>query len=219
MNSKPELKLDWCTFHAAEYAVKNWHYSKTMPASRLVRVGVWEDGEFVGCVLFGKGASNRLGDPYELTHTEICELVRIALREHKTPVSRIMSIAIKMLKKHSPGLKLIVSFADSAQNHHGGIYQATNWIFVESKDHQSHIVKGRVYHSRSIHSKYGSGSQKIEWLRNNVDPHATLTLTGAKHKYLYPLTDEMRKRVEKLAKPYPKRVKQAMAGSPGTATV
>jgi RNA processing factor Prp31 len=33
-----------------------------------------------------------------------------------------------------------------------------------------------------------------------------------KHRYLMPLDDEMRKRIEPLRKPYPKRPKQAMAG-------
>ena len=38
-----------------------------------------------------------------------------------------------------------------------------------------------------------------------------------KHRYLMPLDGEMRKQIEPLGKPYPKRPKQAMAGSTGTA--
>ena len=34
------------------------------------------------------------------------------------------------ISRHSlPGLRLIVSYADKDQNHHGGIYRATNWIY------------------------------------------------------------------------------------------
>ncbi|MGV2431812.1 UNVERIFIED_CONTAM: protein Mom, partial [Pseudomonas aeruginosa] len=67
--------------------------------------------------------------PYGLTQIQGCELTRIALKNHKTPVSKILSIAIKFLKKQNPKLKLIVSFADPEQGHHGGVYQATNWIY------------------------------------------------------------------------------------------
>jgi len=37
---------------------------------------------------------------------------------------------LRKLKKHAKGLKLVVSYADFNQGHHGGIYQATNWIYV-----------------------------------------------------------------------------------------
>jgi hypothetical protein len=57
-------------------------------------------------------------------------LTRIALTNHKAPVSRIMAITLRKLKKHAKGLKLVVSYADFNQGHHGGIYQATNWIYV-----------------------------------------------------------------------------------------
>ena len=57
MNSRPELKIDWCTHEAAKYAVEHWHYSKRMPKSKLAKFGVWEGGKFVGCVIFGVGAT------------------------------------------------------------------------------------------------------------------------------------------------------------------
>ncbi|WP_449441465.1 Mom family adenine methylcarbamoylation protein [Serratia entomophila] len=46
-----------------------------------------------------------------------------------SPVSQILAKAIKFLSAVCPGLRLIVSYADKDQNHHGGIYQATNWIY------------------------------------------------------------------------------------------
>ena len=55
--SSPRLKLDWATHEAATYAVEHWHYSHTMPKSKLVKIGVWEDGKFIGVVLFGVGAT------------------------------------------------------------------------------------------------------------------------------------------------------------------
>src|SRR5690349_20526593 len=121
-----DLKLDWVSHEAAKYSVENWHYSKSLPPQPHVRVGVWENGTFIGVVLFSRGASSNLLKPYGLKMSEGCELTRVALNSHTAPVSRIISIAIKFLKRRSPGLKLIVSFADPAQDHVGGIYQAVN---------------------------------------------------------------------------------------------
>ena len=140
--SKVELKLDWCSHEAAKYAVEHWHYSRRMPKSKLVTIGAWENGTFIGVVIFGYGATPEIGKPYGLKQTEICELVRVALNKHESPTSRILSIALKMLRKQSEGLRVIVSFADSEQGHHGGIYQATNWIFTGSEEYHAYRVKG-----------------------------------------------------------------------------
>lgn len=211
MHEKPKLKIDWASHEAAKYACQNWHYSKTIPVGKLVKVGAWEDGKFIGVVLFGRGATPEIGSPYGLQQTEICELVRIALTKHSHEVSKILSIAIKFLKKQSTGLRLIVSFADAAQGHHGGIYQATNWIYAGGAETHAYCVHGKNVHPKTLHAKYGKGGQSIPWLRANVDPKAARVVAGFKHRYLMPLDNDMSAKIKLLSKPYPKRVKQAMA--------
>ena len=83
---KPDLKLDFCSHEAARYSVLQWHYSKRMPIGRIVKFGVWEDGDFIGAILFARGASPHLGDKYGLQQTEVCELVRVAL---PTPLQKL----------------------------------------------------------------------------------------------------------------------------------
>src|SRR5690606_16022678 len=112
------------------YACENWHYSKSMPTPPRQFVGAWEDGAFIGVVIFSRGNASGIGKPYGLKQTEVCELTRVAMRNHVTPVSRILRFAIKFLKQRSPGIKLLVSYADPGQDHHGGIYQASNWIYT-----------------------------------------------------------------------------------------
>ena len=51
---KNDLKLDWCDIKAARFACMNWHYSKSVPVGKLVKVGVWENKKYIGCVLFGR---------------------------------------------------------------------------------------------------------------------------------------------------------------------
>jgi hypothetical protein len=120
MSSKSSLKVDWCSDAAAKFACKNWHYSKSLPAGKLAKLGAWEDGSFIGCIVFGWGANKNMAQVYGLKQTECAELVRIALTDHKNTVSRIMAVSIKFLKRQSPGVRLLVSYADPAQGHHGG---------------------------------------------------------------------------------------------------
>lgn len=209
--TKVDLKIDWATHAAAKYACENWHYSRSIP-SASVKVGAWEDGRFIGVVIFGRGAASEIGSPYGLPQDQICELVRIAMRDHQTATSRIMAISLRFLQRSNPGLRMVVSFADSAQGHHGGIYQAGGWIYEGTKEYHSYRVNGKLVHPKTLHSKYGRGGQSIDWLRKNVDQYAERVQGMGKHKYIMPLDEEMRQRILPLSKPYPKRVKQAITG-------
>lgn len=194
------LNLKPCGYHRAKYACLNWHYSKAFPAGRTFKVGVFENNVFIGAVIFGKGPNKNFCKPYRVKQSEICELARVALRDHITPVSRIVSIALKELKKHCPGIRIVISYADKDQNHHGGIYQAGNWIYEGVfADTSSLIINGRKVHRRTVNSKYNSSS--LQFIRDNVDEKARLFFPKGKHKYVY-LFD---KRIKIKSKPYPKR--------------
>jgi hypothetical protein len=76
------------------------------------------------------------------------------------------------------------------------VYQAGNWIYVGTSQAQQEVIhNGKVMHKRTANAMFGTikGMQKSQvfW----------------KHKYLMPLDDEMRKQIEPLRKPYPKRVR------------
>jgi hypothetical protein len=213
MQDRVNLKIDWASHEAAKYACTNWHYNKCLPVGKLVKIGAWENDKFIGVVIFGRGANKSLGEPYKLDQTECCELVRIALTNHKTPVSRIMSIAIKLLKNIHKQLKLVISFADSEQNHHGGIYQATNWVYVgKTNSADEYLYKGKRWHGRAFRKSLGSHL-------NYVNKGLEIVQGSQKHRYLMPLNDEMKTKISILSKPYPKRMKQAMVDTIDTAKV
>lgn len=209
------LRLDWCSHEAAKFAVEHWHYSRRMPKSKLAKVGVWEGDTFRGVIIFSVGATPEIGKPFGLRQTEVCELVRVALRHHTAPVSRMLAVSVRMLKGSMPGLRLIVSFADTSHGHHGGIYQAAGWLYVGSQEYHAYRVRGKTFHPRSLHHRYGVGGQSIPWLRQHVDPSAERVANGVKHKYLMPLDNEMRAKLLPLSKPYPKRERSAVGGAAG----
>lgn len=193
-SNQVDLVVDWCSYEAAKYAVEHWHYSGSMPYGKLITIGAWENMDyFIGAVLFAWGANKNIGEPYKLDLTEVCELVRVAMRDHKVWTSQVVAKSIRMLKEQSPGIRLIVSCADTEQKHLGTIYQATNWTYTGmSQTTPWHFVKGRWMKQRMASALLGSVTGTI---RKPGMP---------KHKYLYPLDKAMRRRILPLAKPYPK---------------
>lgn len=201
-----KLLVDFCSYNAAKYSCLNFHYSKAIPAGKLVKFGVWEDDKFIGSIIYGRGANNHMLNPYGLTAEQGCELVRIALTDHKTPVTKLVAITIKLLKKHSPGLKLIVSYADSRQNHLGIIYQAGNWLYTgEAKTTPDFFYKGRWTHQRTISSAIKNGSLTHEEMRKLETRDG-----GFRHRYLYPLDAGLRKQLELQSKQYPKNMRDEL---------
>ena len=200
---KAELKIDWATHEAAKYAVENWHYSKTLPVGKMAKLGAWENGKFIGVVIFAWGMNKGLGQPYGLHMVECCELVRVALAKHQVPVSRIMAVALRFIKKQSPGIRLIVSFADPEEGHHGGIYQATNWIYAgTTANNYEFRLDGKRLNKRAFTGQqFGKGKSSVSKVPNGA---IKINLRG-KHRYLMPLDTETRKKVLPLSKPYPKR--------------
>ena len=118
-----------------------------------------------------------------------------------------------MVKKLSPGLRLIISFADTTQGHHGGIYQAAGWVYSgETAGDRAYVVHDVARHPKSIHSM--GWRQSESWLKANIDPKARKIDLPGKHRYLMPLDKAMREQIAPLAKPYPKRAKQANSEHP-----
>lgn len=199
------LRLDWLGHQAAEVACRRWHYSGNLPTGKLVKIGVWEDGLFAGVIIYSRGASPYLGRAYDLDHTEVCELTRVALREHRAPVSQMIAVSLRMLKRHAPGLRLVVSFADPARGHHGGVYQAGGWVFTgQSMSVDEYHVGGRWRHKKGVwyelraNGRQGRNLPKVEGGR----PVESRVAPG-KLRYLMPLDREMRRQIEPLALPYP----------------
>lgn len=213
----PELTVGWASVEATRIACLRWHYAEVMPTGKLVKIGAWEDGEFVGVVIFSRGASPFLGKRWDLDHTELCELTRVALREHRTPVTQIVAQGLRMLKETNPGLRLVVSFADPARDHHGGIYQAGNWIYTgESERTIEFYVRGRWRHVRGAYAEMRAQGFTYS---DDVDPELAkrARITRGKYRYVYPLDKGMRRRAERQREPYPERAATPMVG-PGVPT-
>ena len=113
-----------------------------------------------------------------------------------------LTLAVRMLKREMPDIRLLVSYADLNQGYEGRIYQASNWVFVGKTGFEAGIMlKGKLTHRRTINSKYGTSD--IGWLQHHVDPSAARYEGKPKYKYL-PLDGDIVERLKQLSKPYPK---------------
>jgi hypothetical protein len=199
-----DFRLDWVSHDAAKYACETWHYSGRIPPGTAVRVGAWEGGRFIGVVVFSRGPSSSLGSAYGLAITQVCELSRVALDDHETPVTQIVSGALRMLHQRCPGIRLVVSFADPAQGHLGTIYHAGNWTYLgRTAPTRAYIdPDGRLRHERGVSR---SGYSSIFGKHTLVPPRdacVAVELPG-KFRYGMALDRVMRRRLSALARPYP----------------
>ena len=200
------MRIRRATPDEVRYSCLHFHYAKRVPAVQTAYSVFTDAGEFCGTVCYGSGASPQIGKPYGLVQGEVCELLRVALngKQGHGHTSEAVGKSLKQLHRDRPLIRLVVSYADQDQGHLGKIYQATNWIYTGEATGgapMQALLFGEPVHNVSIRKKYGTFN--LEWLRENVDPHAEYLYAKGKYKYLYPLDKRMRRQIGTLAKPYP----------------
>jgi len=177
-----------------------WHYSHRMPTGKLVKLGVWWAGAFVGAAIFARACKNA-GLFLGIEQTEICELSRVALDKHEGFfVTEVVAAALRKLRRACPGLRVVVSFADTGQGHEGRIYQAGNWLYAGRSEPQSELrnTEGKTLHKRS----YTGGNYGRP--RAAIPAGYVWAKTASKHRYYMPLDGKMRKQLLQIAQPYPR---------------
>ena len=209
MSSKNNLRLDWCSHQASEYACQKWHYSGCVPAFKKVHIGVWERGTFIGCLIFTNPMINH-GKRFGVKRNQITELARVALNSHEAPVSRMIAISKKMLLKQNPGLLVLCTYADTMQDHHGGIYQASGFeYFGKSDGCNEHLYKGKWRHARTLWAEVQN--RRITKKQLNELPSRK---SGGKHCYAQLLRSERGYKIPLESQPFPKRVRSDTSDTP-----
>ena len=202
------MRVSKASYEAAKFACLNFHYAKAVPVVQFV-YNIWNDSnEWCGVIIFGGGATRHIATPYDKWQGQVVELERVALngKQGHGKTSQAVGMCLKELHREAPWIDLVVSYADIDQGHKGVLYQSTNWVYTGIKNADSRgafIIFGKKTHPKTVYSK--GWKQSVLWLRENVDKNAEEFITKGKHKYLYPMTKEMRKRIEILSVEYPKR--------------
>ena len=193
--------LKRASLKAIKYSTQVFHYAKTRPGNSVISYSVFNNkNEWCGCIVYGSGACPAIGDAYNLKHGQIIELVRMALNGKQESTSKALAISLKLVKKHCPTVKMIVSYADEGQNHKGIIYQATNWYYVGRRKSTGveYFYKGKWRHQKTMNDRKSRTGLKIDHLEKRK--------ATSKLKYMYPFYKEQRNLLEKICKPYPKKL-------------
>ncbi len=193
--------------------VRDFHYSKRQPSSPIHAFALRESGGLFGDtgkpvagVFYSQPVSRNLPQ----NALELSRLIRT--NDYSGQLSQFVAWTLRWLKSNCDK-ELVLSYADSTQGHHGGIYQASNFKYVGAFE-SGHIgyscPDGSFVRRRACNSRFGVGGQsdmariKPDWVPVFGDP---------KHLYVFPLKMKWPKIAEVYgweSKPYPKPDRSAM---------
>jgi hypothetical protein len=204
------------------FQCKEWllykHYAKRIPSISYAFGLHNENNILQGVVTYGRPVAHTLVKNTFNGSYQDCflELNRLVINEglEKNVLSFFVSQSLNMLPKPN----VVVSYADTSQNHHGYIYQSTNWYYTGlSEKVKDYMVKGMEHmHSASIMDLVGRSDgkdghiNKVELLKLKYGAENIYMIDRAqKHRYFYFLGDKrtVRDMISKIKYPkipYPK---------------
>lgn len=162
MRSAPSFIMRRITRYDAQPLVEAFHYSKKLPEATH-NFGAFHPvtGELLAVACYSVCILNaaRPGKPRREGWLELRRLVR---RPGAVLIlSQFLSSSLRALKHE--GVPAVLSYADPEQDHHGGIYQATNWIATKSSPQGNSnwiIPTGEELHNRTVSARYGTSDRK-----------------------------------------------------------
>jgi hypothetical protein len=162
----------------ADALVKRVHYSGKVVNNSQIHIGAFWNGKLEGAMQFGPSLdkSKLVGLVQGTGWNEFIELNRMAFSEAllRNSESRAIAVAMKILRKHAPHLKWVVSFADATQCGDGAIYRASGFALTGiKKNNQVWVAPEGTRESRTSLTDNHSPQQKA--LARKVVSRTTLT--------------------------------------------
>ena len=192
------------------------HYAKRW-CSISWAYGLFDNDELIGIVTYGTPPSAPLkkGIAGEENKHRVIELNRLCLKyNRKNEASILVGASLRMLPKG----KIIVSFADTEQNHLGIIYQATNFIYCGlSAKRTDWKVKGKEHlHGQTIADEFRGIKNRAQAMRDKYGDDFYLKPRPRKHRYIYITGSKVfKKNIKKVIKykteQYPKNFQKQLA--------
>lgn len=212
MSIKDDFYIKEIDYKTAMDIVVKYHYAhRKAPYTHAFGLYQKSPNRIVGVVVYGSPVSHDLCENlcgYDERYN-IYELTRLYIDDGlpRNLESFLIGNTIKLLDK-----EIIVSYADSEQNHIGVIYQATNFYYTGvskgGKIYEEIDEKGNRLHNKYLIVKYGG----VEGIKKAIENGANIykIQSSDKYRYVYFNCNKKRKK-ELLAKlkydilPYPKQ--------------
>jgi len=172
---KDKYKVKKISYQDTKPFILDIHYAKRMPSISYA-YGLFLNDKLVGIISYGSPASPSLckGIAGEKNKKLVIELNRLVLKNNrKNEASILIGASFKLLPKP----RIIVSYADTAQDHLGVVYQATNFLFTGTSKPRTDMAGKDGKHSRH---HLGDRTKRVH--------------RSAKHRYVYLLGNKRQKR-------------------------
>lgn len=125
---------------ASEF-IRTHHYSGKVVNNSGVHVGVFWRGRMEGAMQLGPPLDKRrmLGLVRGTAWSNMLELNRMAFSDSlpRNSESRALSVLTRVLRRHAPQVKWIVTFADGTQCGDGTIYRAAGYVLTDIKESEN----------------------------------------------------------------------------------
>ena len=193
------------------YEVEPWllqkHYAKRIPSISYA-FGLYEEGKLVGVCTYGTPSSSTLRDgiagPENAQY--VLELNRLCIdSKNKNAASMLVGRSLQMLPKPS----IVVSYADTAQEHVGYVYQACNFIYTGlSAKRTDWKIKGMEHlHGQTIADiSRGCNGSRSDFMREKFGDDFYLEDRARKHRYIFVTgkSKKLKQSIKYKQEPYPK---------------
>jgi hypothetical protein len=193
------------------YETEPWllhkHYAKRIPSISYA-FGLYVDGQLVGICTYGTPSSATLRDgiagPENAKY--VLELNRLCIdTPTKNAASFLVGRSLRMLPKPS----IVVSYADTAQDHVGYVYQACNFIYTGlSAKRTDWKIKGMEHlHGQTIADmSRGCEGSRADFLREKFGDDFYLEDRSRKHRYIFIVggNKDIKNSIRYEQHPYPK---------------
>ena len=200
---KPVTRQDYLPF------LLDIHYAKRVPSVSWA-FGLFIDDKLEGVVTYGTPSSAPLrrgvcGDAYKNSVIELNRLV--LLSNQRNHASALVGRSLRLLE----GDKIVVSFADKAQDHVGYVYQATNFLYCGlSAKRTDWKVRGMEHlHGQTIADEFRGQPNRAQAMREKYGDAFYLAPRSRKHRYVTfigtrKFKKEARQSLKYPVQPYPK---------------
>ena len=175
---KEQYQVKQISYEDTKPFILDIHYAKRMPSISYA-YGLFDMEDLIGIISYGSPPSPALckGIAGEENKSSVIELNRLVLKHNKkNQASMLIGASFKMLPKP----KIVVSYADTEQEHIGVVYQATNFIYTGLSDKRKEWrIKGSNLHSKTVCESYS-----LEERKTNKDKFEHVD-RPRKHRYVY----------------------------------
>jgi hypothetical protein len=161
------------------------HYAKRWP-SISYSFGLFDDLELIGVVTYGTppSATLRTGIAGKDLAPQVLELNRLCLKyNRKNEASFLVAKSLKLLPKN----RIVISFADTEQNHKGTVYKAANFTYHGlSAKRTDWKVKGMEHlHGQTIADEFRGVKNRAAAMREKYGDSFYLAPRPRKHRFIF----------------------------------